>query len=152
MQIRTLALVLATTTAAAFALPAYAQNAEPIKQRQELMEGNGKAAKLSGQMIKGEAEFDPVKAAEAFQAFHTTAEKMGTLFPEDSKTGEETEAAPAIWEKTEEFQAAVAKFEKDSATAIAADPQDIDAFKQSFAMVAENCKGCHEDFRIKKEK
>ncbi|MEC5291636.1 cytochrome c [Aurantimonas sp. C2-6-R+9] len=152
MQIRTLALVLATTTAAAFALPAVAQNAEPIKQRQELMEGNGKAAKLSGQMLKGEAEFDPTKAAEAFQAFHQAAEKFGSLFPEDSKTGEETEAAPAIWEKPEEFQAAVAKFEKDAATAIAADPQDIDAFKQSFAMVAENCKGCHEDFRIKKEK
>lgn len=150
-QTRLLALVVVTATAA-LALPAYAQNAEPIKQRQELMKGNGKAAKLSGQMIKGEAEFDPTKAAEAFQAFHTTAEKMDTLFPEDSKTGEETEAAPAIWEKPEEFQAAVAKFEKDSATAIAADPQDIDAFKQSFAMVAENCKGCHEDFRIKKEK
>ena len=67
------------------------------------------------------------------------------------KTGGDTEAAPAIWEKPAEFEAALVKYQDDTQAAIDAAPQDVDAFKQAFGQVAQDCKGCHEDFRIDKD-
>ena len=148
-----------TALAAAFALtfgslavlPAAAQDAaNPIDQRQKLMKQNGKDAKAAGQMLKGEADFDPAKAATIFTEMHDVSMKFGDLFPEDSKTGGDTEAAPAIWDKPDAFKAALVKFQTDTKAAMDASPQTLDAFKQQFGMVAENCKSCHEEFRVKK--
>lgn len=140
--------VLALAGAAVLAVPATAQNLDAIKARQQLMKENGDATKAGGAILKGEAEFSAEKAAEIFSQMHEVAVKFGDYFPEDSKTGGDTEAAPAIWEQPEEFEAALVKYQEDTQAAIDAAPQDIDAFKQQFGMVAQNCKGCHEDFRI----
>ncbi|EAU43331.1 cytochrome c556 [Fulvimarina pelagi HTCC2506] len=131
-----------------FAASAVAQNTAPIKERQELMESNGDSAKAASAMIKGEQPFDAAKAKQIFNDIHGVAMKFGDYFPEDSKTGNETEAAPAIWEQPEEFEAALTKFQEESATAMEASVEDLESFRQQFGMVAENCKGCHEDFRI----
>ncbi|HEX2018603.1 MAG TPA: cytochrome c [Aurantimonas sp.] len=153
MQARsfTVALVIAAIGTAFAAPPAGAQNLEAIKQRQELMKENGRSAKAASEMIKGEAAFDPATAAAIFVEMHDVAVEFGDLFPEDSKVGEETEAAPAIWERPEEFQAALAQFRDDTEAAMDAAPQDIATFRQAFGRVAENCKGCHEEFRIDKD-
>ncbi|MCQ0989769.1 c-type cytochrome [Jiella marina] len=142
---------LALAGAAILAVPAIAQNMEAIEKRQQLMEDNGDAAKLGGAMLKGEQEFTADKAAQVFSQMHDIAMKFGDYFPEDSKTGGDTEAAPAIWEQPEEFQAALVKYQEDTQAAMDAAPQDIDAFKQAFGMVTQNCKGCHEDFRLDKD-
>ena len=140
--------VLALCGAAVLAVPALAQNLDAIEKRQQLMKDNGKAAKAAGAILKGEAEFSPDKATEIFTQMHEISVKFGDYFPEDSKTGGKTEAAPAIWEKPEAFKAALAKYQEDTQAAVDAAPQDVDTFKQTFGMVAQNCKGCHEDFRI----
>lgn len=145
-----IAFLLATSVLLPATVPALAQNAAVIKERQNAMKAVGRAARTAGQMVKGEVPFDAAKAAEVFAAMKATSAKYGTLFPEDSKTGEETEAAPAIWEKPAEFQAAVVKFDTDITAAIAADPQDLGAFKASFATVAQNCRNCHQEFRVDK--
>jgi cytochrome c556 len=153
MQARylTVAVALAALGTSLIALPAGAQNTDPIKQRQELMKENGRSAKGAGEMIKGEAVFDPATAATIFTEMHDVAMEFGDYFPEDSKTGEDTEAAPAIWERPAEFQAALVKFQEDTQAAIDSAPQDVEAFRQAFGRVAENCKGCHEEFRIDKD-
>ncbi len=133
-------------------LPAGAQDASnPIEQRQKLMKQNGKDAKAAGQMLKGEAAFDPAKVEQIFSEMHDVSMKFGDLFPEDSKTGGKTEAAPTIWTKPEAFKAALTKFQGDTKTAMDAKPQSLDAFKQQFGMVAENCKSCHKEFRVEKD-
>ncbi|MBP0616384.1 c-type cytochrome [Jiella mangrovi] len=142
--------VLALSGAAVLAVPAIAQNLDAIEKRQQLMKDNGKATKAGGAILKGEAEFSPAKAEEIFGQMHEIAMEFGDYFPEDSKTGGKTEAAPAIWEKPEEFKAALVKYQEDTQAAIDAAPQDLDAFKQQFGKVAQNCKGCHEEFRVDK--
>ena len=149
MKIKVLA-ALGALALAPLVLPAAAQNTGVIKERQEAMKAVGKSAKTAGQMLKGEVPFDPATAAELFATMHASAEKFGGLFPEDSKTGEKTEAAPAIWEKPEEFKAKLAKFDGDISAAIAAKPADLDAFKAAFQAVGANCKGCHQEFRVDK--
>jgi cytochrome c556 len=151
MTIRALVLAtLGTLVLAPLVLPASAQNLAVIQERQEAMKAIGKSAKTAGQMLKGEAPFDPVTAAALLATMHASAEKFGGLFPEDSKTGGDTEAAPAIWEKKSEFEAKLAKFDGDITAAIAAKPADLDGFKASFQAVAGNCKGCHQEFRVDK--
>jgi cytochrome c556 len=147
----TLALALLGCSAGALAvLPAGAQNLDVIKQRQEAMKKIGGAAKSAGQMLKGEVDFDAAKAAEVFTVMASNAKIFGTSFPEDSKTGGKTEAAPAIWEKPDAFKAKLVKFESDIDAAAAAKPDSLDSFKTAFGGVAQNCKGCHEEFRVDK--
>ncbi len=137
--------------AAVLGTTAIAAGDSPIVQRKALMEGNGKDAKLLGGMAQGAVPYDVDAAAAAFGRMHAVSVKFGALFPADSKTGGKTEAAPAIWEKPAAFQAAVAKFEKDTMAAAAARPANVEAFRPVFLSVVGNCKTCHEEFRVKSQ-
>ena len=153
MNLRRLTLTVALVGLAAGPVatyPAGAQNLDVIKQRQEAMKHIGGAAKSGGQMLKGEVAFDPAKAAEVFTVMASNAKDFGTWFPEDSKTGGKTEAAPAIWEKPEEFKAKLTKFQSDIAAAAESKPDSLDSFKTAFGSVAQNCKSCHQEFRVDK--
>ena len=141
--------VVAALLAAAVAVPAFAQ-ADPIAARQALMKANGKDTKAGAAMLKGEVPFDAATAQAIFARMHDVATKFGNYFPKGSETGGDTEAAPAIWAKPAEFKAALAKFEKDTAAAMAAKPATQAEFGAQFGTVTGNCKSCHEAFRIKK--
>ena len=157
---RTIAVGLALALGATFALSTTGWSQQPealtgtaaIEKRQELMKSAGRATKAAGQMVKGETAWDADAAAAAMQTLVDVGTQFPTLFPADSKTGNDTEAAPAIWEKPDEFEAALVKFQEDTQAAIDAAPQDMESFKQAFGMVTQNCKGCHEEFRIDKDK
>jgi cytochrome c556 len=122
---------------------------DPIAERRNIMKGNGAATRTGSQMAKGEAPFDLAKAKAIFQTYEKAAQRMPTLFPENSKTGGETTAAPKIWGDMSKFKMAFAKFEKDAKEAEAA-TKDLDTFKAAFANVTKNCGACHETYRIKK--
>lgn len=140
----------AAVLATAIVAPVVAQPGDPVAMREKLMEQNGKDAKLGGQMLKGEVPFDAAKAQGIFASMHGVATKFGNYFPAGSNSAK-SEAAPAVWTKPAEFKAAVAKFEKDTAAAMAAKVSTKEAFGQQFGMVTANCKSCHEAFRIKKD-
>jgi len=120
-----------------------------IKTRQGLMKKSGGAAKAAAAMMKGEAPFDLAKAKEIFATFAVDANQMPTLFPECSKTGDNTSASLAIWQKPTEFKAAMAKFTAD-VKAAQDNTKDLDSFKASFATIGHDCGGCHQVFRVKK--
>jgi len=128
--------------------PALAQGG-PIAARQALMKANGRDAKAGGDMLKGAVPFDAGNAQTILANMADVAKKFGTHFPKGSNTGD-TEAAPAIWEKPADWQAALAKFQKDTAAAVAMKPATAADFGKAFGMVTANCKSCHEGFRIKK--
>ncbi len=142
-----------------FATAAWAESNEAIVARQDAMSEIGKSMKVLGSMAKGEAEFDHDAAQTALSTIHTNALQLPDLFPEDSMTGtgheedgvpKETEALPAIWENREEFDALVQKFITDTEKAVMADPQDAASLGAAMGMFAEDCKACHQDFRVKK--
>ncbi|OYU15894.1 MAG: cytochrome C554 [Alphaproteobacteria bacterium PA4] len=133
----------------ALAAPVLAQNLGVIKQRQTIMEGNGKAAKALVGYAKGETPYDAAAVAGLFAEMSSGAAKFGTLFPADSKTGGKTEASPAIWDKKGDWADAVAKFQADTKAAAAAKPATVEAFRAEFGKVMGNCKSCHESFRVK---
>lgn len=119
---------------------------DPIKEREELMEGIGDAAKIVGPMLQGKAPFDAAKAAEALTIMSKNAADFPNHFPEGSDQGK-TEALPAIWENKADFEARSKKFSEDAAAAAAAAAQGEEAFKAAAGQTFSNCKGCHEKYR-----
>ena len=119
-----------------------------IDKRQSLMKKSGAAAKIGTEMIKGERPFDMAKVREIYATFTDDATQMPTLFPDCSKTGNKTTAAPAIWEKTGDFKAAIAKFAADIKAAQDS-TKDVDSLKAGFATIGKNCSSCHQTFRTK---
>ena len=139
------AVVLLGVTAAAAA----AQSCEDvIDKRQTLMKKSGAEAKIGTEMIKGERPFDLAKVQEIYAAFAEDAKQMPTLFPDCSKTGHKTTAAPAIWQKMDDFKAAIAKFAADIKAA-QDNTKDLDGLKANFQTLGKNCSNCHQTFRIK---
>jgi hypothetical protein len=56
------------------------------------------------------------------------ANKLPSLFPENSKSGGETKAGSTIWEKPDEFKAQIAKFAADAKAALD-NTKDLESFK-----------------------
>ena len=119
-----------------------------IDKRQSLMKKSGAEAKIGSEMIKGERPFDMAKVREIYAAFVDDATQMPTLFPDCSKTGNKTTAAPAIWQKMDDFKAAIAKFAADIKAAQDS-TKDVDTLKANFQIIGKNCSNCHQSFRIK---
>jgi cytochrome c556 len=141
----------AVCAAVAVALSASAVIAQSkaIAERKEIMKGVGAAAKEGAAMARGSAPYDNAKAVQVFVVYANAAAKMPGLFPEDSKTGGETTAAPKIWEDMAGFKAAFAKMEADSKAAQSS-VKDLDSFKTAFGAMGKQCGACHEVYRIKK--
>jgi cytochrome c556 len=122
------------------------QNLDVIKERQQTMKRTGAAAGSAAKMLKGDAPFDLASAQAALKTFVDTAAKMPTLFPDDSKTGGDTKALPAIWNNKADLNARFAKFGQDAATALAA-TKDKASFAAATPAIFKNCGGCHEKYR-----
>jgi len=123
----------------------YAQSAA-ISARQEAMKAIAGAAKGPGAVMKGEAEFDLAKVHSSLAVYQEQAAKLKDLWPSDSKSGGDTAALPAVWEKKDDFLARFDKFVADAKTA-AANIKDEASFKAEWPKVMSNCGGCHKEYR-----
>ena len=130
----------------ALAPVASAQNLEVIKERKSLLKEMGKATKAPGDMLKGATHFDLAAVKAALAKYQENAPKIAKLFPDDSKTGGETEALPALWENKDDV---TKRFEKLAADAKAAEASITDefTFMDEFPKVVGNCGACHKKYR-----
>jgi cytochrome c556 len=136
--------------AAVLVAGAVAAQTDPITTRKALMKANGDQAKIGAAMAKGEMPFDAQKAKVMFATFVDAANKMPNLFPDNSKTGGETAAAPKIWENMADLKARFAKLGAD-AKAAQGSVTDLATFKAAFGSIGkQDCGACHELYRIKK--
>ena len=137
------------SAALAIGVTAVMAQGDPIAQRRALMKANGDATRVGNHMVKGEAPFDLAKAQEILKTYAHTAATAHTHFPENSKTGGETTASPAVWEKQAEFRKRFQDWAADIQKA-SAQTKDLESFKAAFGTVTKACGSCHETFRIKK--
>jgi cytochrome c556 len=142
-------LLVALTVLMLAATAASAQSCQDvIDKRQTLMKHSAAEAKIASSMIKGEMPFDLAKTKDIYATFATDAAAMPTLFPDCSKTGDHTTAAPAIWEKSDDFKAAIAKFTANIKAAQDS-TKDLDSLKANFQTIGKDCGSCHQTFRVK---
>lgn len=123
----------------------------------EAREANFKEIAKANKAIKGELDgsspdFDVITANAT--TVLEDAQKIAVLFPEGTgpDSGEKTEALATIWEKPDEFKAATDKLIA-AATSLRAAGEAKDASKAKAALgeVGMACKGCHDNFREKKD-
>jgi cytochrome c556 len=139
----------ASVAAVALGVSVAVAQQDVIKERKAIMKGNGDQAKIGAGMAKGEQPFDLAAAQKIFATYADAAAKMPSLFPDDSKTGEDTASLPKIWEDMADFKARFAKF-GDDAKAAQASVKDLDTFKAAFGDIGKNdCGGCHQIYRAK---
>lgn len=134
---------------ASAAAEAPADTMSPQDERHELMEKvKEDGAQVVGPMLQGKADYDAEAAMAALNVWAEAGQKFGDLFPEGSEGGE---AAPAVWEDREGFNAALNEWQDATAAAIAASPQTLDDAKASIGPVFNTCKNCHDTYRIEEE-
>ena len=115
----------------------------PIRERHELMESIGKHAKRIGDAVK-KGETQSV-AADA-ETISQDAEKIPGLFPEGS-THEKSRAKPEIWTHWKEFEQTAHGLAADAA-ALAKTSKEGGDVKKASGKMFENCKSCHDSFRV----
>jgi cytochrome c556 len=135
-------------TTLALGVTAVLAESDAIAQRQALMKANGKATGPIVAIMKG-GPFDLAAVQAALKTYADAGQKGPTLFPDDSKTGGDTEALPAIWENKKDFDARFAKLASDANDALSS-IKDEATFKSVMPGVLKNCGGCHELYRAKK--
>lgn len=124
---------------------------DPVSLRINIMQNVGGAMGILAGMAKGEIPFDAALAKSAFANMNTAALGFIQQYPEGSNDNPRSSAAPAIWENSDGFSAAVDKFINDTSAAAKSDFSDEDGLKAVFGSVAGNCKACHQDFRVKQQ-
>jgi cytochrome c556 len=135
-------IVMACSTGAVIA------QSDPIKERMGLMKANGQNAGIVVRMVRGQSTFDAAKVEAAFNQWAETAQKLPGLFPDNSKTGEKTRAAPKIWQAKADFDAKAAAFGKVVAENRDKAKASADGLKVAVAAVGKACDNCHEDYRL----
>src|ERR1700742_1903970 len=92
-------------SAIAIGITAVAAQSDPIAARKELMKGIGGQTKTGAGMAKGEVPYDQAKAQAVISSYVDAAEKGPNLFPDNSKTGGDTAALPAVEQNKAGFNA-----------------------------------------------
>jgi cytochrome c556 len=132
-------------TVLAFGVTALSAQSDPIAARKAIMKANGDQSRIATEMLEGKRPFDLDAAKKVFATF-AEAEKVKPLFPDNSKTGGDTAALPAIWENKADFNAKLDKFVADAKAAGPA-TTNAETFKAQITEVRKNCGGCHQPYR-----
>lgn len=137
-------------SASILALSASAALADPIADRKAQMKARGALVGELAPIARGQQPFDAAKVLATLEEMSKNAETdVSVLWPAGSEAGDHT-SSPKVWEDPSAFEAAVDKYKSDVDAAVAANPQDIDAFRPLFGAITSNCGACHEDFRVKR--
>ncbi len=137
-------------TASILCLSLSAASAEPIAERKAQMKARGALVGQMAPIVRGEQPFDADAVMAALEQMSANAHTdVEALYPAQTQDGDTT-AAPAIWERPSEFKAAVDRYKADVDAAVAANPQDIEAFTPLFGAITSNCGACHQTFRMRR--
>jgi cytochrome c556 len=126
-----------------------------IKYRQAVMRANGGHIGAIAGVARGEVSF----ADEVLGHAHAIAEmskNMDRLFPPGTgkdDTEQKSAALPAIWERPDEFQAAITNFQEKAAAFLeVAEGADQATLARELGVLGQQgCGGCHEHFREKED-
>ena len=126
-----------------------------VKERMEQMKAVAQSMKIIGAMMKGESPYEATKIeALSLEVMRHGGEGMTKLFPKGS-LDKPTEARAEIWENWDKFAAKAADM-SEAALVLSkragnargtGQPDDPNLL---FRDLANTCKSCHQDFRIKK--
>jgi cytochrome c556 len=127
-----------------------ADSQDIIKYRRSIMKSQGAHAEAASEIIKGKVPYDSDLSYHA-AALNSSTHDLVKLFPKGSDFGE-TRAKAEIWSKRSEFEKVANDAEKAGSAFLAAvNSGDTATIRKAFGDLGEACKGCHKQFREKKQ-
>jgi cytochrome c556 len=123
---------------------------DPVTTRENLMKQNNEHAKAVVQMMRGLRPFDGAAVDAAFGQWADTAQKLSSLFPENSKTGGDNRASPKIWLNKKDFDQKAVAFGKAVADNRDKAKASLEGLRAAIPVVGKTCNSCHEDYRLGK--
>ena len=141
-------LVIVILTLTLFSISMYADNmSEDIKSRKAMFKQNySHAKKMSSEITKGNNQNVSdlaLKMSENYKA-------LIDYFPDNTKTGYDTEALPSIWKEKELFNELMNKASNDASdfAKIAMNLMGDELKEHQKKMIWSQCKTCHDKFRM----
>lgn len=127
----------------------YAEDA-PQVVRQGLMKKIGGSMGALGAIAKGQKPYDAATVKTALSTIAESAKDFPNHFPAGSETGNDTEAAPAIWQNPADFKARAEKLSSDAQMVLASMPTDQAGVGQAMQTLGAECGACHQTYRLKR--
>jgi cytochrome c556 len=129
------------------------QTKHAIETRKAAYHLIGESFKPIGDAVQGKAEFNQAEIQKRANRILMLSDFLEASFPESSNLGEpDTKASADIWAKKAEFDKKLKDFQEHAATLAkvsASETSATPAFKEAFGAVAKDCKGCHDNFKVK---
>jgi cytochrome c556 len=120
-----------------------------VRERMELMTDMGKRLLAISKRLRANKELDRI--APDARAIMEASSKIVSEFPSGS-TQFPTAAKPVVWQQWDDFTDKAKKLQTEAEKLVTADLRDGDAVRAQFRAVAFACDGCHETYRVPKEK
>lgn len=117
-----------------------------VKERMDSMKSIGAQMKKLGAIVKDPQLFDASQVQNSAKILQGHAEKIPELFPKGSNE-KPSEARVEIWSDWDKFVSIANDLVK---SAVELQTVSADNFKPVFLKAAQTCKGCHQEYRIKK--
>ena len=144
-----ISILAAAVVSVAFAHEGHEHATGVVRERMELMTSMGQRMLASSKRLRANKELESI--TNDARAIHELASKITAQFPPGS-TQFPTAAKPAIWQEWDDFTAKAKRLETKSEKLMNANTRDGDALRAQFRAVAFTCDGCHEKYRVPKEK
>jgi cytochrome c556 len=120
-----------------------------VRERMELMTDMGKRLLAISKRLRANKELDSI-GSDA-RAIKEASGKITAQFPSGS-TQFPTAAKPVVWQQWNDFAEKAKKLQVEAEKLSTTGPSDGDALRSQFRAVAFACDGCHETYRVPKEK
>jgi cytochrome c556 len=141
-----LAVILAS---ASFAHEGHDHATGVVKERMITMTSLGERLLAISKRLRANKDLD--KIAGDAHVIHELAATISKQFPPGS-TQFPTAAKPAVWQDWATFENNAKKLEKEAEKLMNTNVSDRDGIRAQFRAVAFACDGCHETFRVPKQK
>jgi cytochrome c556 len=113
----------------------------------------GNSFRYFGAVAKGAAPYDEAEATKRAARIAFLAGIIEEAFPEGSNPGEpESKAKADVWTNRADFDKKLKSFQADAQALVEVNGKEkgaTDAWKASVAALAQDCKGCHETYKVK---
>jgi len=124
-----------------------------VENRRAAYQLIGNAFRYFGAVAKGNAAYDEAEATKRAARIALLASVPGESFPEGSNVGEpESKAKVEIWSDRADFDKKLKAFEADAARLAEVNAKEKGAtepLKAAVAALAQDCKGCHDLYKVK---
>lgn len=119
-----------------------------VKHRMELMKSLGSSMKSLAAMFQGKTAYNPSEVQQISVSVGEHAKKIPNMFPKGSDK-HPSEAKATIWSDWGGFERAASALGEQAAM-LSETADEKTAAAKSFKKLANTCKGCHQEYREKK--